>query len=588
MGSLKRGDGGVAVWVGSALAALALVACTGRSASPVGSTSHALAAPDVNRFLRQASFGATPASVQDVIDRGSFAAWIDNQFTLPASNYPGVCYPASVCDPAPCSSFNVPNCQFEAVTTNRVNAVCPAASACRRDNYEMSPLQVLFYKYALEAPDQLRQRVFFALNQIIVTSGADAAMNQANRMTGFLQILENNAFGNFRDLLYQVTLNPGMGEYLDNRRNRASSLNENYAREIMQLFSIGLYKLDPDGSRILVAGNPVPTYVQQDVLELSRILTGWVLDTAFVTSANPNIERLNFRDPMVANEAFHDTGRKTFLDVTFNPGQTALQDLNQAIDILFNHENTGPFIGKQLIQRLVTSNPSGAYVRRVTDAFNGTGPYGTTRGDLKSVIKAILLDSEARTTPTDPGYGKLLEPVLAETNLIRNFNNAVLSGFCPEIGVDCYDYDLSDFALSFGLGALRMGEDVFRAPTVFNFYLPDNPLPGFAGFVAPEFGINSTTTTLSRRNLFSRMIYQNFPTNALWRPTSTKLDTSSLTDFTDIPNLVERVNQLLLAGTMSDSMRTTVQNALTAGTPQDLVRDAVYLVATSNDYQVQR
>src|SRR5262249_4216102 len=256
----------------------------------------------------------------------------------------------------------------------------------------------------------------------------------------------------------------------------------------------------------------------------------------------------------------------------------------QAIDLLFNHPNTGTFIGRGLIEMLVTSNPSPDYVTRITAVFNDNG--AGVRGDLAAVVKAILLDPEARNDTPNGNFGKLLEPVLAETNILRNLD----STGCATPPCVTTDFAISDYSLSFGgTNNLLLGEDVFRSPTVFNFYLPDNPLPGYAGLVGPEFGIQSTSSALRRYNLNYQMIYNTMSINALSRPQPTRIDTSGLEPLaTDVPGLVEQLNQILLGGTMSDDMRNIVVAGLTTGTATQKVRDAVYFVATSSSFQVQR
>lgn len=547
-------------------------------------------ANDVARFLEQATFGPTPQDIQHLQEDlgGDYSAWLNEQFGMPVSDFPDVCcsgtIAGTVCNPvSACAGFPV---DVNAYPQTRPSS---CAGNCQRDNYTMWQLQQLFYTYALTAPDQLRQRVFFALNQILVTSGADDDLNYESRMTGYLRFLEENAFGNFRDILYNLSRNPTMGRYLDNITNTADEPNENYAREIMQLFSIGLVVLNPDGT-----SDGTATYTQDTVVELTKALSGWVLADPLGHYHQGTVDEdiLNFRDPLVPDESRHDAGPKTlFAGTDFEQvipaGQTTEEDLNSAIDILFNHPNTGTFIGKALIQMLVTSNPSGDYVTRVTQAFNDN--VSGIRGDMTAVIKAILLDSEARN-PSSSDFGKQREPVLAVTNLLRNFNS--YTGTPP---IATTDYALSDFALTNPAGTpttyLAQSQDVLRSPTVFNFFPPDFQVPGeMPGFVGPEFGILSTTTALSRMNLAYQLIFNGLSRQATYRPNGTMLNVTSLLPFADdVDALVEACNQVLLHGAMADDLRSAVTDAVSSATSADQrVKEAVFLVSTSPAFQVQR
>lgn len=572
---MSRGEpeSGAIKLLGVAALLVGMVGCnsSGKVLSVGQAAGAAPSTPDIVRFLEQATFGATQASIQEVQTAGSFDAWLTQQFGLPANSYPNVCYPAASCQPG----------EYEAVLANRPGT---CQGTCQRDGYTLWPMQTLFWSYALGAPDQLRQRVTFALDQIIVTSGADPNMNYPSRMTGFVQVLMNNAFGNFQNLLRDVTLNPAMGRYLDmidDRADQVGGINENYGREIMQLFSIGLYELNDDGTVQTDpnTGQARPSYDQATIVEISRALSGWVLATP-IAAGIPN-----YRDQLVPGAAArHDDGDKTLFGQLIPGGQGIVADLDQAIGILFNHHNVGPFIGKNLIQQLVTSNPSGPYVARVTSAFNddGTG----TRGNMQAVIRAILTDDEARNLPTDPilnaNYGKLREPVLALSNLLRNFDGSVTT-----------DYAISDPGNPAPADRFpHLDEEVFRAPTVFNFFLPDYPLPGRpdgSTLVAPEFNIFSTLTSLGRMNFIENLIYGPPLTNPTYRPDGTAIDTSTLEAMAgDIPTLVEAVNQQLLHGQMSGALRNIVTDTVSTAPAGSVAKEAVYLVATSPEYQVQR
>lgn len=538
-------------WLLVAALGLGLIGCrspgAGLSKGGIHSNTTRYSSNDTVRFLEQATFGPTTDLVAHVQDIGG-EAFLDEQFNLPISNYPSL----------------------EEIWPQNPDTTC--TGTCVRDNYTMYPMQQLFFQYALGAPDQVRQRVFFALGQIIVTSAQNPNLRLPSRMSYYLQTLENNTLGNFRQLLYDVTLNPNMGRYLDMVGNNRANPNENYAREILQLFSIGLFELNDDGTLMLDgSGNPIPTYDQDTVVSFARVFTGW----NFASQPAPGVT--NYQDPMVLNQAQHDVNPKTLLGgVVLDAGRPGYADLNDAIDNIFNHHNVGPFIGKQLIQKLVTSNPSPAYVARVTQAFNNNG--SGVRGDLQAVVKAILLDPEARNENPGPDFGKLREPVLAITNLLREFN----------ITGDTTDYVLGESYLP---ANIRLDEDVFRSPTVFNFFPPDYALPGSTTLVAPEFGIDSTVTALNRINLNYELVYHAMPTTAD-RPTGTWIDLTALEAQAASPDaLVETLNTQMLHGTMSDDMRNTIVNAVTNIADTDLqgrAREGVYLVASSSPYQVQR
>lgn len=569
--------------------AMGMASCSSGGFVPTGKSKQAIATShnDIVRFLEQATFGP---SLHDIAHLetdlgGDFNAWLNEQFAMGISNYPDVCCDGSRADTTCNEVIACSPGDFYALPTTPPTD-CPANTPCRRDNYTMWKLQQIFYKNALAAPDQLRQRAFFALNQILVTSAQDGTLNYADRMTNYLRMLDQNAFGNFRQILYELSLNPTMGDYLDNITNTRTQLNENYAREIMQLFSIGLVVLNPDGTT-----DGTPTYSQDTVVELTRALTGWILDNPIARNNQTAQNVLNYRDPMVAGAAArHDTGEKVLFagspsEARIPAGQTTLQDLNSAIDILFNHPNVGTFIGKALIQMMVTSNPSPQYVTNVTNAFNDNG--SGVRGDMTAVVRAILLDPEARNESPAADFGKLKEPVLAVTNLLRNMGYTVPN---PSMDPD----PVSDFALISPNGTattyLAQGEDVFRAPTVFNFFPPDFPVPGAPDLIGPEFGILSTTTTLSRDDLLYQLINGSVTAQALYRPNFVRVDLTELMPLADDSGaLVEALNQRLLRGQISDELRNIFVNSISSA-PSGLVRvkEALYLVSSSAPYQVQR
>jgi uncharacterized protein (DUF1800 family) len=507
-----------------------------------------LSTADIVRFLEQATWGPTPELIEHVRQVG-FEQFLDEQFNAPMSSYP----------------------TLPPVLTTRDTTACPNGSTCQRDNYTMYLLQKQFFLNALYGPDQLRQRVAFALHQIIVVSGVE--INLPFWMAPYLQVLDRNAFGNYRTLLFDITVNPAMGNYLDVTNNTRTRPNENYAREILQLFSIGTFKLNPDGTQQLDdTGQPIPTYGQDEVNNFSRVFTGWV------RAAAPGPGMLNYISPMVTNENNHDVGAKTLLNGQVLPaGQNTRTDTNAALDNIMNDPSIGPYISKQLIQHLVTSNPSAAYVARVVSAFNGetTGE----RGDMKAVIRAILLDPEARGgVKTEPGYGRLRHPIQFLANILRAFNAR-----SRDLGTE------SDGVLA-GI-TTAMGMDLFRPPSVFSYFSPFTGVPGGGGLRGPEFGILSTSTALARANQLNTLVFTGVNTSAN-APNGTALDLAPLQALAGNPAaLVDALDVLLLHGTMSSEMRGSIVaavNAVAATNTLKRARTAVYLVVTSSQYQVQR
>jgi uncharacterized protein (DUF1800 family) len=427
-------------------------------------------------------------------------------------------------------------------------------------------------------PDQLRGRVAFALSQIFVTSGVDHSRNYA--MRHYQQIFRDRAFGNFHDLLLAVTLSPVMGDYLDMVNNRKADAatgsvpNENYAREILQLFSIGLYRLNPDGSLALdAAGEPVPTYDLEEIEGFARAFTGWTYPT--VPGATPrNINPRNYLGNMRPVAANHDFGAKTLLDGAAAPANLSVEeDLAVALRNIFHHPNVGPFIGRQLIQKLVTSDPSPGYVRRVADVFanNGAG----VRGDLRAVVRAILVDPEARgAAKIDPAYGKLSEPVLWMTGVLRAFGGRT-DGVYPRNQ------------------SSSLAQFVFYPPSVFNYYSPDHFIAG-TDVYGPEFGILNTGTAIAKANVANALVYsaQIAPDPAVYGATGTALDFSPwLAVAADGRALADRLDRELLAGRMPPAMRTALVgavNALPATDRLGRVRAAAWLVVTSPQFQVER
>jgi hypothetical protein len=503
------------------------------------------------RFLQQSTWGPTSDLIWHVQTVG-FEQFLEEQFAAPVSSYPTL--------PLVPATRNVDN--------------CPNNSICQRDNYSLYPVTTRFFTNALYGEDQLRQRVAFALHQILVVSGVDRGQGYPSRFTPYLQVLDRDAFGNFRQLLYDVTLNPAMGNYLDMANNNKANPNENYAREILQLFSIGLNRLNPDGSpQRDPQGQTIPTYDQPIINAFSRVFTGWGF-----APAQGGIT--NYLEPMRANQNNHDIGEKTLLrGVTLPAGQTAAKDLNDALDNIFQDPSVGPFIGRQLIQHLVTSNPTPAYIERVTRVFNDNG--AGVRGDLQAVVKAILLDSEARVkTGENPQSGHLTHPALFITNLLKAFNARSADGMGQSDGY------LNPQSQSLGM-------DVFSPPSVFSYFSPFGGVPG-SSLRGPEFGVLNTSTALRRANFVNTLVFGRIAvgTNYPFNPGGTSLDFSAVQPLAEDPQmLVEYLNTLMLNGDMSPEMRNALITAVTAvpsSSPLQRVRTAAYLIASSSQYQVER
>jgi uncharacterized protein (DUF1800 family) len=470
------------------------------------------------RFLDQATFGATPQLMAHVRQVG-IPAFIDEQFATPESAWPSL------------------------------------ATAQRSDAVDA------FFNNALGGQDQLRQRVIYALSEVIVV-----AMNKntnGNEIVPWLQALSRNAFGNYRTLLREITLDASMGKYLDMVNSAkpgvAGGANENYPREVMQLFSIGLWKLNPDGSQQLDAGgNPIPTYTQTDVKQMALALTGWTYGNSSGTP--PTYQNWNYYPgPMLPILSYHDRTQKTILGQTLPANQTNVQDLDGAIDILFNHPNVGPFLATRMIRALVTSNPSAAYIARVAAAFNDNGQG--VRGDMKAVIRAVLMDAEARNDNPPANFGRLRTPVQQTIAFLRALN--IPSG------------QPSQFAYIF----YSFGEGMLDAPSVFGHYSPMYRVPR-SQLVGPEFQIYSPTEAVNRANFLYSWMGNPWPINPALQPFVNVAGNSVA--------LVNAVDNALLYGRMSAAMRTAIMNALPAMYDNNQrVMTVLYLTATSGDYLAQ-
>jgi hypothetical protein len=469
------------------------------------------------RFLEQSTFGPTPPLMAHIRQVG-IQAFLEEQFVTPESAWPPL------------------------ATATRSNAVTS------------------FFLNAANGQDQLRQRLVHALSEIIVIS-----MNKntnGNEIVPWLQLLSRNAFGKYRTLLREITIDASMGKFLDlansvkpGPRNGA---NENYARELMQLFSIGLYEINQDGSlKLNEQGQTIPAYTQEDVRQLALALTGWTYGNASGISPQ-SINSNYYPGPMLPIPANHDSSLKELLGKPLR-GRTIMADLDGAIDIIFNHSNVGPFVATRLIRALVTSNPSPAYIARVAAAFNDNGAGG--RGDMKAVIKAILLDAEARNDSPPSNFGRLRTPVQHTIALMRALT--IPTG------------DPSQYAYIYD----SMGESMLNAPSVFGHYSPMFRIPRTSLF-GPEFQIYSATDAVNRANLFYSFFYNPWPINPALQPFVNVAGNSTA--------LVNAVDNALLYGRMSPQMRTAILNALPAMYDNNQkVMTVLYLTATSGDYLVQ-
>jgi uncharacterized protein (DUF1800 family) len=550
--------------VGSCILAVALAGCGGGASgsAPPPPPVTGMSATDAARLLEQASFGPTPSEVSRVAALG-VKGYLDEQIATSATGYSGFTYVPHTA---------AADCKYDPMNPTGT------ASLCARDNYSLFQVQRQFFENALAGRDQLRQRVAFALSQIVVTSGVE--IYEAYGMAAYQNLLLRDAFGNYRQLLEDVTLSPVMGHYVDMANNdkpnaaRGTSPNENYARELMQLFSIGVSELNADGTLKVDANNqPIPTYDQNVIEGMASVFTGWTYPARpGATSAWTN--PINFEGTMTSFPDHHDPGSKLLLSgVTAPAGQAPEQDLKLALDTVFNHPNVGPFIGRQLIQHLVTSKPSAAYVARVAAVFadNGQG----VRGDLAAVVRAILSDVEARgDAPSSASAGHLREPAL--------FIAGVLRGLGAQ----------SDGVFLIGQ-ASAMGQPIFTPPTVFNFYPPSYQLPGTTT-PAPEFFIHNAATALARANFLQTLIYGGGapPDATVINSIGTTVDLAALASAATSPDaLVDRLSTQLMHGSLSSAAHTTITTALGALAASDTLgqaRAATYLVASAPQYQVER
>ena len=526
----------------------------GSATSTVASAQVQLSLQTAARLLDQATFGPTLTDIAHVQTVG-VQGYLNEQFALAPTLEPDITTPP----PTLCATSTV---------------------ACQ---------QAEWWQAALTAPDQLRQRVAFAMSEMFVIS---TNSDNARAVTPYQNILVNDAFANFYTMMKDVTLSPGMGAYL-NMLNSAKPgtiggvlqiANENYARELMQLFTLGIDMLNQDGTLQLdTSGNPIPVYTETQVQAFARVYTGWTYATASggIPTSFPN-NTANFDAPMSAVESQHDMNSKTLLNGTTLPaGQSSSLDLTGALTNIFNHTNVGPFVCRQLIQHLVTSNPSPAYVSRISAVFanDGTG----TRGNLKAVVQAILLDTEARSGDANPSPtdGHLREPLLYMTNVMRGLGYTFV-GAGAGTGVEYY-YTPGNYTSA-------LSEKPYTSGSVFNFFPPNYVIPGTTTN-APEFGVENTAAAILRLTLADNLVYSKISdfsvdlsaTSALGLAASA---TGNAT--TDSTNLANALSNIFMHGQMPAAMQTDIVNHVATLTNiPERVRVATYLVITSSYYKVE-
>ena len=545
----------------SALLAIStsLVACGGgggggTAAPPATAPVASIAPNEAARFLLQAQFSASDAEISQVQAMG-FSAWLSAQVNAPAST--------NGWDWQIAQGYN---------SSTTVNSVFPT--------------DYMMWQQLIISSDAVRKRMALALSEIFVVSSTGVPITSRSlAMAQYWDTLVANALGNFRTLLGDITLNPAMGVYLNTKGNQKADPvagrvpDENYSREVMQLFTLGLYELNLDGSLKLTGANPVETYGQNDVTQLARVFTGWDYDpTGSVAVTNP----LSVKSPMRLTASLHETGASTFLGTTIAANTPGAAALTQALDALFNHANVAPFISKQLIQRLVTSNPSAAYVRRVAAVFtnNGSG----VRGDLKAVLTAILLDAEARDSNqlSSPTWGKQREPMLRLVQWARTFSSTSSNGQWL-VG------DLSD-------PATRLGQSPLRAGSVFNFfrpgYVPPNTALATQSLTAPEFQLTNESSVAGYLNFMLSTIKNGF--NAANGGLAAPAYSAELALVNDPTALLARLNLLLCAGQLSSATVSSITTAIasistsTATGQINRVCAAVLLVMAAPEYLIQK
>ncbi|AXY03131.1 DUF1800 domain-containing protein [Vibrio alfacsensis] len=524
-------------------------------------------------FSTRAASGLTPAQI-DEINRIGYVKWLDNQFESPVRLHLQ---------------------KFEAAKDTIGNRV--PVDGCKHVHYGTHDIREgIWWDALLYGNDQLRHRAAFALSQILVVSQKDNPINGRNpqSLVAFYDILQKHAFGNYRDLLEEVTLSPSMGAFLSMANSkkhdpkRGTYPDENYAREVMQLFTIGLYELNPDGTaKTDKDGNPISSYTQDDVQEVARAFSGWTYSDKMTNPDGSALHGEGYIKPMIPLEdkrgTYHDEGEKRVINNVIAAGQTPLEDIQSVLDILFAHSNTAPFVSRQLIQRMVTSNPSPEYVERVAAVFtdNGNG----VRGDLKSVFAAILLDPEALNPEVRNGMSqpesypvvKMKEPILAVAEVLRILG-AKTQG----------NYEQDAYSI-----INNVNQGLHSANSVFNFYSPDfmpsGPLMD-SQLYAPEFEILPWAGFIGYQNTIRtyivRSMQENRCDNAVYINVSEYQAAAKSDDVDALPDLI---NQRFLAGKMSAELYASIANAAAVERhPNNKVMVSLLLVTASPEFLIQR
>ena len=540
-----------------------------------------------SRFLQQATFGATSSEITRVVSMG-YPAWITDQIAKPPSLHLEV--------------HQALQAELGPHYTDQRDRDCEFSWGCNLSRHDA------WTHIAVKGEDQLRQRVAFALSQFFVISDASDNVGYSHlAVSDYYDTLATNAFGSHRVLLEEVALHPLMGRYLGMLQNekanpsRNTEPDENFAREVMQLFSIGLVELNLDGTpKRDAGGNTIPTYNNEVITNFARALTGWNFGGAASWWVwEDDVKLPGLIRPMTSWGAYHDTAAKTlFPGQNLAANRTAQADLKSALDALHNHPNVGPFLARHLIQRLVTSNPSPDYVRRVASTFNNNG--AGVRGDMAAVVRAVLLDPEARdmTLAAGDNYGKVKEPMLRLTQVWRAFaaeGQAVATAAGP-----------TTRALLRNRGAgPEMAQTVMSSPSVFNFYRPNYQPPGDfrrLGLVAPELQILNEATAMSTYNHWHGRLFQmdkddtSIPAtvnSATFYTARFRLNLTAEKNLAVAPGaLADRLNLLLMAGRMTPAMKAILMESAYATSMNDgggdRVEDMVFLIASSPQFAVQR